>query len=260
MGASRSGRGFEIGPQLTKAHAVDGVADDSVDQPRRNVHGRRRGHRLRPGQRELLERHLPDLELALPASGEGLLDLSSVFSDRRRDVWLEIGFGAGEHLAAQAAAHHECDFIGCEPYLNGVARFVADWHTRGLTNVRVFLDDALLLLEALPPERLGRIFLLFPDPWPKRRHHKRRIIAPRTLHHFARTLCDSGELRFATDHSEFCRWTLFHVLSCGAFDWHASGPSDWRRRPDDWPATRYESKAISSGRKPAFLSFYRRAR
>ena len=173
---------------------------------------------------------------------------------------LEIGFGAGEHLATQAAAHPECGFIGCEPYINGVARFISEWHSRKLVNVRLFQDDARLLVAALPPASIARIFLLFPDPWPKRRHQKRRIIGPDTLSDLARVLCDGGELRFATDHSEFCRWVLFYVLENGAFAWSAREAADWRVRPGDWPATRYEKKALSQGRRPTYLAFARRPR
>ena len=234
------------------------AGDEPAERPKRNIHGRRSGYRLRQRQRDLLAQHLPLLTIDLPTADSQNIDLSSLFGARSNDVWLEIGYGAGEHLAAQAAAHSERGFIGCEPYLNGVARFVVEAQQRDLTNVRLFQDDARLLVAALPAASIGRIFLLFPDPWPKRRHHKRRIIAGGMLMQLARILKEGGELRFATDHPELCRWSLFHILNNGAFDWLAESASDWRRRPDDWPATRYENKALSTGRSPAYLRFRRR--
>jgi tRNA (guanine-N7-)-methyltransferase len=236
------------------------MAVDAAEHSKRNLHGRRRGHRLRPHQRDLLAGHLSDLEIRVPAAGDEFIDCSSLFAVGTGEIWLEIGFGAGEHLVAQAAAHPECGFIGCEPYLNGVARFISDWHNRKLVNVRLFQDDARLLMAALPPASISRIFLLFPDPWPKRRHQKRRIVGHDTLPEFARILCDGGELRFATDHSEFCRWALFHILGNDAFAWRACEAADWRARPEDWPATRYEQKALSQGRRPTYLSFARHHR
>ena len=236
------------------------MADDRSERARRNLHGRRRGHRLRPRQRELLDRHLPNLEIKLPNEG-GPVDPADWFdADSGEDVWLEIGFGAGEHLAAQATTNPHCRLIGCEPYVNGIARFLVDWQARELTNVKLFLDDARLLLAALPPASIARIFLMFPDPWPKRRHHKRRIIGPDTLSEYERVLRDDGELRFATDHADFCRWALFYILGCGSFSWRVHEAADWRLRPEDWPETRYEQKALSQGRRSTYLSFARRPR
>ena len=233
------------------------MAGEPAEPPRRNLHGRQRGHGLRHGQRELLSRYLPELQITLPSGSEQYLDLAALFSGQPNEVWLEIGFGAGEHLSAQAEAHPQHGIIGCEPYRNGVARFIADWQRRGLENVRLFPDDARLLLAALPASSIDRIFILFPDPWPKRRHHKRRIIGPDTIGQLARVLRAGGELRTATDHSGFCRWALFHILAGGLFNWCARGASDWRNRPAGWPATRYENKAISQGRNPIFLKFER---
>ncbi len=171
-----------------------------------------------------------------------------------------MGFGTGEHLAAQAESHPGTGFIGCEPFVNGVARLLALIADRNLGNVRVFADDARLVLEALGPASIGRAFVLFPDPWPKSRHHKRRFIAPATVDALARVLKDGAELRVATDHAEFCRWTLRHVLAHAAFEWPARGPADWRIRPPDWPATRYGVKAEAAGSHSVYLTFRRRPR
>lgn len=229
----------------------------SDDRPR--SFGRRQGRRLRRGRRQLLEHLLPAVRLAPPAAG-GCLDPPAAFAEPPRAVWLEIGFGAGEHLAAQAAAHPEIAFIGCETYLNGVASLLSHIDRLGLSNVRLFDDDARLLLGALPAASIARVFVLFADPWPKKRHHKRRFISPATLDVLARLLEDSGELRFASDHMGYVRWTLEHVLAHSAFAWPARRPGDWRRRPEDGFETRYEAKALARGAPCVHLRFRRLAR
>lgn len=219
--------------------------------------GRRHGKRLRPGQRRLLETLLPCLKVPEPPSGE-FLDLAALFGGRTpTELWLEIGFGAGEHLCAQADVHPEAGIIGCEPFVQGMAKALARIENRGLTNVRLFDGDARHLLTWLPCASLSRIFLLFPDPWPKARHHKRRFVQQETLTEFARLLPPGGEFRFASDIPGYVRWTLEHVLRHGAFEWTAERPADWRSRPPDWPPTRYEQKAIAEGRVPTYLRFVR---
>lgn len=207
----------------------------------------------------MLETLLPELEIALPAAPDAL-DPAALFAEAVDEVWLEVGFGTGEHLAAQAEGHPGTGFIGCEPFVNGVARLLALVAEGNLGNVRVFADDARLVLEALGPASIGRAFVLFPDPWPKSRHHKRRFIAPATVDALARVLKDGAELRVATDHAEFCRWTLRHVLAHPAFEWSARGPADWRKRPADWPTTRYGEKAEAAGSRSVYLTFRRRPR
>ena len=224
---------------------------------RRLLHGRRRGRPLRTGQRALYGTLLPRIALALPAASP--LDPWRLFDPPARDVWIEIGFGGGEHLAAQAAAHPDIGLIGCEVYENGIAKLLAETRRAGLGNVRILADDARLLLAALPGASVGRAFILFPDPWPKQRHHKRRIVCPATLDQLARVLRDGAELRLATDDAGYLRWMLDHVIRHPAFSWIADGPADWRCRPADWPATRYEAKALAAGRRPYFLRFRRRA-
>lgn len=224
--------------------------------PDRRLHGRRRGHRLRKGRQRLLAELLPRLRLD-PSAGGGL-DPRTVFSDPVRDVWLEIGFGAGEHLAAQAQAHPDIGMIGCEPFVNGVASLLSMIHRDRLTNVRIHDDDARILLDSLADACLGRVFALFSDPWPKKRHHKRRFMAPANLDALARVMKGGAELRFASDHMEYVRWTLGHATRHPSFLWRARTPGDWRRRPDDGYPTRYESKSLSQGSACVYLTFTRR--
>ncbi len=223
--------------------------------PSRLIYGRRHGKKLRPGRQALIERLLPKLRVVLPDSGA--LDARALFDRPVAEVWLEVGFGAGEHLAAQARAHPDIGMIGCEPFVNGVAGLLAKVAAEDLRNVRVLADDARPLLEALPEAAIGRLFVLFPDPWPKKRHHKRRFVNRANLEICARILRDGGELRIATDHPEHCRWILDHLRRHGAFEWLARRPGDWRARANDWPETRYEAKARAQGRQPVFLRFRR---
>lgn len=231
-------------------------ADDRTPAEKRRIYGRRRGRPLRPGQRHLHETRLPQLAVTLPETG--VLDPAALFGERPAAVWLEIGFGAGEHLAAQAASHPEIGFIGSEVFENGVARLVAEIARTGIGNIRIFPDDARALLDALAPDSLGRVFILFPDPWPKTRHHKRRLVSTATLDRLAVLMRRGAELRLATDDRDYLAWMLEHATGHPDFKWKARGPADWRERPSDWPPTRYEEKARAAGRTPAFLRFVRR--
>ncbi len=224
--------------------------------PRRRFHGRRQGKRLKPGRRRLIDELLPRLRVPLAAAA----DPPRLFPDPPAEVWLEIGFGGGEHLAAQARTRADVGLIGCEPFINGVARLLSEIEAAGLTNIRLFDDDARLLLDALPDACLGRVFLLFPDPWPKARHHKRRFVNPRNLDRLARVTADGAEIRIATDHMGLAAWTLEQVGRHPAFAWTARRPDDWRRRPADATETRYESKALRDGRRRVYLTFRRHAR
>jgi tRNA (guanine-N7-)-methyltransferase len=223
----------------------------------RLIYGRRKGHRLRPGRQRLLDQVLPSLLLSLPEAGP--LDLVSLFSGRPQGFWLEIGFGVGEHLAAQAAAHPEIGLIGCEPFINGVARLLSVIEAQGLTNVRLFTDDARLLMQTLPGGCLERVFILFPDPWPKTRHHKRRIVNAATVAEFVRLLRTDGEVRLATDDMSYARAMLLALRGHPELQWQAQRPSDWRERTPDWPMTRYERKALAAGRECVYLRFRRTA-
>jgi tRNA (guanine-N7-)-methyltransferase len=229
----------------------------AIEQPRRRIYGRRRGRRLRPGRRRLLEELLPRLSID-PAAGP--IDPARLFERPLADLWLEVGFGSGEHLAAQASAHPDIGMIGCEPFVNGVAKLLSRIAANGLDNIRVVADDAGPLIDALPRASVGRVFVLFPDPWPKKRHHRRRFVSPANLDALARIMRDGGELRLASDDMGYIRWMLFHTLRHGAFEWLARGPRDWRDRPADWPETRYEQKAKAAGAACVYLRFRRRFR
>jgi tRNA (guanine-N7-)-methyltransferase len=203
----------------------------------------------------LLEQDLPGLRVTLPESAE--IDPPALFKGRHERFWLEIGFGGGEHLVAQAAAHPGVGLIGCEPYVGGVARALSLIRAQGLGNVRLFTDDARLLMHALPTACLERVFVLFPDPWPKTRHHKRRIVNPRTAAEFARLLAPGGELRLATDDMGYARAMLLALRGRPELRWQARRPQDWRTRPPDWPPTRYEEKALAAARACVYLRFLR---
>lgn len=221
-------------------------------------YGRRRGRPLRAGQRERQSTLLPSVSFTLPADEK--LDPHALFAERPRDIWLEIGFGGGEHLAAQAGNHPNIGFIGCEVFENGVAKLLGEMERRNLANLRLYPNDARPLLAALAPRSIGRVFILFPDPWPKARHHKRRLVAPATLDRLADIMTDGAELRLATDDPGYLSWMLECTTVHPQFSWTARRPADWRERPADWPATRYEEKARKAGRRPTFLCFTRRAR
>ncbi len=225
----------------------------------RKLHGRRQGRKLRSGRRALLENLLPRLEIVPPASG-GPIDLEALFGRASEDVWLEIGFGAGEHLAWQAERHPEIGFLGAEHFINGIASLLRLIEERGLTNVRVLQGDGRDLIDVLPAGSVGRVFALFPDPWRKTRHHKRRLVQGALLDRLAEVMRDGAELRLATDHRDYLIWMLERLTAHPEFAWLAQGPADWRARPPDWPATRYEAKAIDQGRRPTYLRFERRRR
>ena len=225
---------------------------------RHKLHGRRRGKPLRPARQALIDKWLPRLQIELEEESAGL-DPKAWFGDVQ-EVWLEIGFGKGEHLAWQAAQNPQAGIIGCEPFVTGVAGLMADVERGSLNNVRVFTDDAAWLLGALAPDTLSRAFLLFPDPWPKKRHNKRRFVNHENLDLLSRALKDGAEFRIATDHDDYANWIVRHMAARPDFEWLAEGPDDWRQRPADWPATRYEEKALEKGISAVYLRYRRRPR
>ena len=200
---------------------------------------------------------LPKLQIVLP---NGQLSLDALFLQKKIAFWLEIGFGGGEHLAAQANAYPAVGFIGCEPFVNGVARLLANIEQENLSNIRLFSDDARPLMDCIEDSKISRAFLLFPDPWPKKRHAGRRFINPENLDTLSRILCDGAQVRVASDEMGYIRWTLKHFRGHPDFEWMAEGAKDWRERPKDWPPTRYESKALALGRPCIYLQFRRRER
>ena len=219
------------------------------------LYGRRQGKPLKPRQARLMETLLAKITLPDPAAGS--IDPRLLFP-QAEEIGLEIGFGGGEHLAWQAARNRRAAYIGADPYLNGVAKLLVLVDDEKLDNVRVHAGDARPLMQALPDASLDRLFVIHPDPWPKKRHFKRRMISPWFFGEAARLLKSGGELRVASDIEDYVRWTLMHAQNAADFEWTATRAADWRRRPDDWPQTRYEAKAVREGRAPAYLIFRRR--
>jgi len=237
--------------------------DPDATRQRRHF-GRRKGPALSAHQARLLATLLPRLTIE-PQPGR---DPREYFGARDvLEVWLEIGFGGGEHLLWQAQAHPQVGMIGAEPYVSGVAKLLSKLGTDDVAgepsaadreNIRLYTEDAADIVEALPDASLGRVFLLFPDPWPKTRHHKRRFIQTAMLDQLARVMKAGAEFRFATDDQSYLVWALERLCAHRGFQWLASMPGDWRTRPPDWPQTRYEAKAIRGGCSCTFLRFARR--
>jgi tRNA (guanine-N7-)-methyltransferase len=233
-----------------------------TEEAERAFFGRRKGKRLRDAQEARLEALLPALRVALPPEG-GRLDPKGLFPQmdgKPDEVWLEIGFGGGEHLAAQAAAHPGIGFVGAEAFVNGVVKLLADVEARGLRNVAIHDADVAPLLARLPDASLGRVSLLYPDPWPKRRQRKRRFVSDESLAQIARVLKDGGTFRFASDIDDYAGWTLARVARCPSLRWAAMSSNDWLQPFPGWPGTRYEAKAILTGRRPTYLEFARISR
>jgi tRNA (guanine-N7-)-methyltransferase len=215
-------------------------------------YGRMKGRPLRAARAQLMAERMPGLTLDLDAP----LDPAALMPGAR-EVWLEIGFGGGEHLAGQAAIHPDVLFLGAEPFLDGQAKLVSQVEREGLTNVRIHPGDARDLLAALPDEVAARVFILFPDPWPKTRHHKRRLIQPEFLTELARKMRPGAAMRFATDVADYADFALERILASALFDWPAERADDWRIPPADHRTTRYEDKKLGDC-APVFLDFVRR--
>lgn len=217
--------------------------------------GRRRGRGFSARQLSLLNDVLPRVGLDL--AGAAPRSLASLFPTPVCEVWLEAGFGGGEHLVWQARQNPDVGFIGCEPFEDGIVKVLAAIEEFALTNIRLYADDARPFLRWLPDASLQRAFILFPDPWPKKRHVKRRLVARPLLELLARVIAPRGELRVATDIGDYARTMLFSIRAQSAFEWQAEGPADWRERGPDWPQTRYEAKAAKEGRRCYFFRFCR---
>jgi tRNA (guanine-N7-)-methyltransferase len=219
--------------------------------------GRRKGHKLRSHQADLIENLLP--HLAFDIDGAPGPDLETLFDPPVRDIRLEIGFGGGEHLVAEARACPDVGFIGCEPYVNGMAKILAQIETHNIGNVRLMAGDAAELLAWAPKRSLSRIDLIHPDPWPKRRHWKRRFVQDATVAAMARVLKPDGEFRFVCDIDDYCAWTLSHLLRAPQFTWTAQCAGDWRSPWAGYTMTRYGRKAEREGRRATYLVFRRTA-
>src|SRR6516165_1518855 len=244
-----SGEGHGRGTHAPGTHAPG----THGPQRARAFFGRRKGHRLRPHQNALLDTLLPRLAIELAATAPG--DLAALFPRPVDAVRLEIGFGGGEHLFAQATADPRTGFIGCEPFVNGMAKILALIEAGGADNIRLFAGDAVDLLRWLPAAALTRVDLLYADPWPKRRHWKRRFVQDDTVAMIARALRPGGIFRFATDIPDYAAWTLERMLRAPGFAWTAQCADDWRLPWADFGGTRYEAKAKREGRTPCYLEF-----
>ena len=213
-------------------------------------YGRRTARPLTERKQTLMETLLPALRVPLHTT----LDLHTLFPDAH-SYWLEIGFGGGEHLAEQAKRNPQVGIIGCEPFVDGVAKLVTKVDEDGLSNVRLWDDDARILMDAIPDASLERVFILFPDPWPKAKHHKRRIVNPDTLDMLARIMKQGAELLLATDHVAYSEWMIEKMTQDARFYWTAETPQDWKTPPSDWVKTRYQEKAEKQGRSAVFLRY-----
>ena len=227
--------------------------DDGAHHGRGAFFGRRKGHKLRAHQADLIAQLLP--RLALDISGPAPTDAADLFGPPARAIRLEIGFGGGEHLVAEARTHQETGFIGCEPYINGMAKILAQIEAHDIRNIRLFAGDAAELLAWLPARTLARIDLIHPDPWPKRRHWKRRFVQDATIAAMARVLTSGGEFRFVSDIDDYCAWTLAHLARSADFAWTAERASDWREPWSGYTMTRYGHKAEREGRRSTYLRF-----
>ena len=227
--------------------------DDAALHAHGSFFGRRKGHRLRSHQADLIEHLLPRLSLDVGAPCAS--DLAGLFDPPADDVRLEIGFGGGEHLIAEARAFPNLGFIGCEPYVNGMAKILAQIEAHNIGNIRLFAGDAAELLAWAPPRSLRRIDLIHPDPWPKRRHWKRRFVQDATIAAMSRVLKPQGEFRFVSDIDDYGAWTLAHLARSPDFIWTAERASDWRLPWPDYTMTRYGRKAEREGRRAAYLRF-----
>jgi tRNA (guanine-N7-)-methyltransferase len=215
------------------------------------TYGRIKSRKLKPGRADLMQTLLPELQLDL----SGPLDPAALMPGAT-ETWLEIGFGGGEHLAGQAARNPDVLLLGAEPFLNGVASALRHIQEAGVTNVRLHAGDVRELTQALPDASVSRVFILFPDPWPKTRHQKRRLVQEDFVTELARVLKPEGRLRFATDWADYADWTLERILRSQRFVWDAARADDWRTPPADHLTTRYEQKGLGDC-KPVFLDFRR---
>lgn len=215
--------------------------------------GRRKGKRLRAGQAAVVERRLPQLRIDVSAPPPRRIE--DLFPEPVQQVCLEIGFGGGEHLVREALTNPGTGFIGIEPFVNGLAKALRAIDEHAIRTIRLYDQDAGPLLDWIPAQSLERVDLLYPDPWPKRRHWKRRFVNQQNLERIARVLRPGGRFRFISDISSYVDWTLIEIARHGGLEWVAETADDWRQPWPDWPGTRYEAKALSQGRKPAYLVF-----
>ena len=195
--------------------------------------------------------------VAVPFEASELRHPRALYDPPKDEVWLEIGFGGGEHLIWQAMHNPNVGLIGCEPFEEGVIKVLNAIETESIQNIRVHPDDGRPLIRLLPDASISRAYILFPDPWPKKRHQKRRLVSSETVADLARIMPPGAELRIGTDIGAYASVILAAILGHGAFTWNATSPADWRERPSDWPQTRYEAKALREGRRCYYFRFTR---
>ncbi len=217
--------------------------------------GRRAGKTLRPFHLSLMDSLLPQVEVGFV---NGLIVPDQLFSQPKKSLVLEIGFGGGEHLAAEAVRNPETGYIGCEPFRNGIAKLLATIGEADLQNIRIHANDAGQVIDALPDACIDQVNLLYPDPWPKRPQRKRRFLSDAMLVRLARIMRQGAQFRFATDIDDYAGWGLARVLRSQYFRWPAENASQWLQPWPHWPGTRYEAKALREGRRPIYLTFVRR--
>ncbi len=231
------------------------------EQRKRRVYGRRQGRPLHASRQEAIDNLLPVLEIPRDMLFEDKkLSLEKLFGVTPKKLHVEIGFGSGEHLDLLMESHPDDFFIGAEPYINGMSAFLKTIENKPHDHVRVLMDDALLILNSLPDSCVDFIYVLNPDPWPKSRHHKRRIISQENLNVFARVMKNNAQLLETTDVDDLAEWMVTQTINHGAFEWHAQSAQDWKTPPPNWSATRYESKGQQAGRSQTYLLFTRKAR
>ncbi|WP_262692189.1 tRNA (guanine(46)-N(7))-methyltransferase TrmB [Kordiimonas aestuarii] len=229
---------------MTKDTDISASVPEGFHLPEQRFFGRRKGKPLSGRQQSLMDDFLPTISVEVPEGAAAQIDPGQLFDGKVREIWLEIGFGKGEHLAWQAGHHRDVGIIGCEPYLNGVVGLLNHIEDTDTSNIRIYGDDARHVIWKLPDASVSRVFLLHPDPWPKVRHARRRFVNRHNLDDLARIMKDGAELRIGTDHPVYREWTMVQMSLRDDFEWLAEGPEDWLNRPDDWPETRYEVKAL----------------
>jgi len=226
------------------------VPEDPTKTP--TLFGRQKSKKLSPRQQNLVDTLLPKLKLT---PNEPFDQSASWY--KTNPLWMEIGFGGGEHLSTMAAKHKDVTFIGCEPFLNGTAKMLVAINEQNLTNVRLYDHDARHILNWLPAASLDRVYILYPDPWPKKRHRKRRLVNPQSLDLLAKVMKPGADLLIASDIGDYIRTSLLALQQTPNFIWQPESAKDWRTPPQGWPGTRYEQKAIREGRTPTYLKIKR---
>ncbi len=217
-------------------------------------YGRRQGRKLSPNKKTAIDNLLPKYEISNNFLAQNSnIDPVDFFDFTPKEIWLEIGFGGGEHLAKQALNNPDIGVIGCEPFINGISRLLTEIEDKNIKNIRIWSEDARIIMNKIKANTISRCFLLHPDPWPKKKHHKRRFIQEETLDMFANLMIKGSELRIATDDSNLADWMLDKIWHHKNFKWLAKKANDWKIRPKDWPETRYGQKQLAG--KPVYLRF-----